>query len=109
LSHVSSVCLVRHRHVPSLPTRRSSDLTVAGGRLGGRGRRAAPVSMSATSYLRNLAGSRVRMRPSLSHPSSGARQAAWTPRNTARSEEHTSELQSRVDLVCRLLLQEKKT
>src|SRR5215207_1257399 len=30
------------------------------------------------------------------------------PRRTARSEEHTSELQSRVDLVCRLLLEKKK-
>src|SRR5207247_4226569 len=28
---------------------------------------------------------------------------------TVRSEEHTSELQSRVDLVCRLLLEKKKT
>src|SRR6266496_4629008 len=28
---------------------------------------------------------------------------------TARSEEHTSELQSRRDLVCRLLLEKKKT
>src|SRR5206468_13109047 len=28
--------------------------------------------------------------------------------NTARSEEHTSELQSRSDLVCRLLLEKKK-
>src|SRR5438105_6686625 len=30
---------------------------------------------------------------------------SWNP----RSEEHTSELQSRVDLVCRLLLEKKKT
>src|SRR5215469_17111234 len=29
-------------------------------------------------------------------------------RNAARSEEHTSELQSRRDLVCRLLLEKKK-
>src|SRR5699024_12714872 len=29
--------------------------------------------------------------------------------NTNRSEEHTSELQSRFDLVCRLLLEKKKT
>src|SRR6266496_5225758 len=29
-------------------------------------------------------------------------------RHTARSEEHTSELQSRRDLVCRLLLEKKK-
>src|SRR5438105_12901946 len=28
--------------------------------------------------------------------------------HSARSEEHTSELQSRVDLVCRLLLEKKK-
>src|SRR5438105_11170609 len=30
-------------------------------------------------------------------------------RTRLRSEEHTSELQSRVDLVCRLLLEKKKT
>src|SRR5207247_9326375 len=44
-------------------------------------------------------------------PSSGCtgptvRTAVRAPR--ARSEEHTSELQSRVDLVCRLLLEKKK-
>src|SRR5438105_8781649 len=33
-------------------------------------------------------------------------QCSQSPR--ARSEEHTSELQSRVDLVCRLLLEKKK-
>src|SRR5437868_11150610 len=41
----------------------------------------------------------------------GARCAAlWiaTARGTRRSEEHTSELQSRFDLVCRLLLEKKK-
>src|SRR5207247_5153868 len=32
-----------------------------------------------------------------------------TPPTHHRSEEHTSELQSRVDLVCRLLLEKKKT
>src|SRR5690606_41309315 len=31
-----------------------------------------------------------------------------TPRGLARSEEHTSELQSRENLVCRLLLEKKK-
>src|SRR5699024_12155238 len=36
--------------------------------------------------------------------------AVWMPctRVDARSEEHTSELQSRFDLVCRLLLEKKK-
>src|SRR5699024_11585274 len=39
----------------------------------------------------------------------GAGAAAGTcRRSTARSEEHTSELQSRFDLVCRLLLEKKK-
>src|SRR5438105_5900948 len=33
---------------------------------------------------------------------------AACPCRSARSEEHTSELQSRVDLVCRLLLEKKK-
>src|SRR4030042_1526972 len=34
--------------------------------------------------------------------------APWPPRSRARSEEHTSELQSRLHLVCRLLLEKKK-
>src|SRR5690349_24926065 len=33
----------------------------------------------------------------------------WTQGPHCRSEEHTSELQSRRDLVCRLLLEKKKT
>src|SRR5690349_23994295 len=32
----------------------------------------------------------------------------WPSSSTTRSEEHTSELQSRRDLVCRLLLEKKK-
>src|SRR5438105_6406106 len=35
--------------------------------------------------------------------------APCSPRSGRRSEEHTSELQSRVDLVCRLLLEKKNT
>src|SRR6266850_6427475 len=43
--------------------------------------------------------------------SSGNPDALWagpTPRAEARSEEHTSELQSPCNLVCRLLLEKKK-
>src|SRR2546421_9563317 len=40
--------------------------------------------------------------------SAGARAANAHPRARERSEEHTSELQSRSDLVCRLLLEKKK-
>src|SRR5436309_16100058 len=39
-------------------------------------------------------------------PAARARPAA--PRSSSRSEEHTSELQSRENLVCRLLLEKKK-
>src|SRR5690349_24220511 len=48
-------------------------------------------------------------RPGPSEP--GARRpgpARRIPRRPGRSEEHTSELQSRRDLVCRLLLEKKK-
>src|SRR5207247_10325879 len=38
----------------------------------------------------------------------GLQQQVLSARGPARSEEHTSELQSRVDLVCRLLLEKKK-
>src|SRR5690606_41354575 len=37
-----------------------------------------------------------------------SRPALPAPRTPARSEEHTSELQSRENLVCRLLLEKKK-
>src|SRR5690348_17775444 len=47
---------------------------------------------------------RSRASPSVSSCSS----AAGTTRLTRRSEEHTSELQSPVHLVCRLLLEKKK-
>src|SRR5437868_15303311 len=44
------------------------------------------------------------MRIACARPSGGC--SAW--RTQYRSEEHTSELQSRFDLVCRLLLEKKK-
>src|SRR5438132_2348837 len=49
-------------------------------------------------------------RACLPGPEASERQRARVParRRTARSEEHTSELQSHSDLVCRLLLEKKK-
>src|SRR5438132_10913986 len=45
-------------------------------------------------------------------PTSACRGSAsretWSGRSKSRSEEHTSELQSHSDLVCRLLLEKKK-
>src|SRR2546422_6409857 len=46
-------------------------------------------------------------RPVRAHPGLAAGLAARTP-GKRRSEEHTSELQSRLHLVCRLLLEKKK-
>src|SRR5438034_4695124 len=48
-------------------------------------------------------GPRVERRASIERPGVGGREDAKT-----RSEEHTSELQSHSDLVCRLLLEKKK-
>src|SRR6266513_5782445 len=41
-------------------------------------------------------------------PAPPAEESPPTPSDIRRSEEHTSELQSRFDLVCRLLLETKK-
>src|SRR5699024_12258168 len=82
----SSVCAQCHRAHPdphSFPTRRSSDL------------RAAAASTCWPASTPPCGGSASTM----SRPSR---------RREARSEEHTSELQSRFDLVCRLLLEKKK-
>src|SRR5699024_11467065 len=57
--------------------------------------------------------SRMEPLPSFSSRAARVMTSAWakTPysRVTVRSEEHTSELQSRFDLVCRLLLEKKKS
>src|SRR5438105_11939524 len=56
-------------------------------------------SSTSTTTLSIAAASCCGIRSSASETSSS---------NRCRSEEHTSELQSRVDLVCRLLLEKKK-
>src|SRR5699024_12511220 len=66
------------------------------------GRRSARSPLRASRYsLRSLALTRRPLHPVSPHPPGGT---PWQ-----RSEEHTSELQSRFDLVCRLLLEKKKT
>src|SRR2546428_8244444 len=47
--------------------------------------------------------------PARCDPGRATRRRLLLPRHLSRSEEHTSELQSRSDLVCRLLLEKKKT
>src|SRR5699024_11545801 len=80
-----------HRYLLSFPTRRSSDLhgrtelVIPGSRIPGIVLAVLFTGITATSALSVL-----------------------IPAVASRSEEHTSELQSRFDLVCRLLLEKKK-
>src|SRR5256884_1722513 len=53
--------------------------------------------------MRDRINAMVKMRSRISAPPGSARMLRWP-----RSEEHTSELQSRLHLVCRLLLENKK-
>src|SRR5207302_10405046 len=89
-----------HRVVPSFPTRRSSDLEracVEPGRV--LDRPGVPDGNRRDGY--RAAGHRP-----FGHDRRAHREHdLWIPR---RSEEHTSELQSRENLVCRLLLEKKK-
>src|SRR2546422_7942988 len=52
--------------------------------------------------------SAVRRRPGSSCPERSSQSSASWAEKLKRSEEHTSELQSRLHLVCRLLLEKKK-
>src|SRR5436305_8787406 len=69
-----------------------------------------------TTLFRSMADDRLQFDPSvmalIPFPSvldQMARDMSWTQQlGAARSEEHTSELQSRPHLVCRLLLEKKK-
>src|SRR5205809_3005702 len=72
-------CDAHHRDLHSFPTRRSSDL-------------------DAIYEVAADGGEPRRISPTLA--------PMWAP--AYRSEEHTSELQSRLHLVCRLLLEKKK-
>src|SRR2546421_2730588 len=56
----------------------------------------------------SCSGRQARRRNCGAATSTGAPRWPGAPVEVARSEEHTSELQSRSDLVCRLLLEKKK-
>src|SRR5690606_41522122 len=87
-----SLCYGHFRDLHSFPTRRSSDL---------RHRGAAPGWRSGSrpgNWQGCLHQNRIRLSCSCALSCGGG----------GRSEEHTSELQSRENLVCRLLLEKKK-
>src|SRR5207249_10779337 len=96
-------------HLPSFPTRRSSDLAQGSNRL----RHRSSLSLHEPIRPRTSvlpAARRPCQEPadfSLPIPASPCARAHGEA-GIGRSEEHTSELQSRFDLVCRLLLEKKK-
>src|SRR5206468_12082446 len=65
---------------------------------------ALPISMAAAMRSRSCSPPRASTSSGVWFPTSARRSG----RRSWRSEEHTSELQSRSDLVCRLLLEKKK-
>src|SRR5947209_13374858 len=76
-----------------------------------------PCCSDSIAYVRSggrCAGQSAPVRPQLcnqlcnSRPTTEAEQEHFVPHSGLRSEEHTSELQSRQYLVCRLLLEKKK-
>src|SRR5438093_10347619 len=82
--------ILNHGDLHSFPTRRSSDLTP-----GFRSMSAKPTEMMRYTSIRS-GTPRTRL------------SGSWTWTVPQRSEEHTSELQSLTNLVCRLLLEKKK-
>src|SRR5438093_5019020 len=76
-----------HRDLHSFPTRRSSDLSIS-----------TTIAERKTSTFRLMTAPSIGPLPSNS----------LSPHRIVRSEEHTSELQSLTNLVCRLLLEKKK-
>src|SRR5205085_9691139 len=95
-------CSVTHRYLHSFPTRRSSDLKFSFSSNSGW-----PESTICSNFsvdVSKFVSSRI------SSSTGNVRFWASSMINTAvsRSEEHTSELQSQSNLVCRLLLEKKK-
>src|SRR5690606_41797827 len=90
------------RNILPFPTRRSSDLLH-------QGRGQGWADGRATDGDRGRGRARARVpRTDAGTRGGGAEGEAGMEARTGRSEEHTSELQSRENLVCRLLLEKKK-
>src|SRR5204863_8082222 len=98
-----------HLALPSFPTRRSSDLAPLASREPAWTRRDALASLPFWSVSAPFALALIAQVAFIVHqiafmePIVGRAQAAASLSVMTRSEEHTSELQSRRDLVCRLL------
>src|SRR5699024_12653920 len=92
----SFLCPVDHRDLHPFPTRRSSDLEVV---------EPPARALTPSNSSRSPNGHRT-----IAVTVAVVLRLGWlsTWSSSHRSEEHTSELQSRFDLVCRLLLEKKK-
>src|SRR5207248_10765390 len=100
---ISLTCSLPLPALHSFPTRRSSDLHARPRRRGHeleriRGRASVPRSRDRRALWRDRAAAALR-----------AARVAPVPPRRPRSEEHTSELESPYDLVCRLLLEKKNS
>src|SRR5205085_8891162 len=106
LALLTSQCSAPHLHLHSFPTRRSSDLCSTSRPAN---RSLIPPAPSTTSTT--PPPTPPRCPPTGSGPPSNTPPARRPPpartRRRRRSEEHTSELQSQSNLVCRLLLEKK--
>src|SRR5699024_11242436 len=102
-------CHAHHLDLHSFPTRRSSDLT----NILERAIVETPVARPSSPSIKLIAfviptiQNNVKTIPKT--PKSIIPKKGSVTRSMTRSEEHTSELQSRFDLVCRLLLEKKNT
>src|SRR5206468_5566717 len=95
--------------LPSFPTRRSSDLALMGDKLAARRVAAdARVPLLPGTDAVESPDDASRLADKLGYPVILKPAAGGGGIGMTRSEEHTSELQSRSDLVCRLLLEKKK-
>src|SRR5207247_8853007 len=91
---------VHHRNLHSFPTRRSSDLV--------KGELFSPNNHPPGAWLYVLGVAEIGVGLTFLYGGLARVGAVFLWIIWVRSEEHTSELQSRVDLVCRLLLEKKK-
>src|SRR5699024_12642020 len=103
-----NACADHNPHPHSFPTRRSSDLDITSGQVLFKNKDLLKMSKQ---ELRKIRGNDISM--IFQEPSSslnpvlkiGDQITEGIRTHQNRSEEHTSELQSRFDLVCRLLLE----
>src|SRR5699024_12306120 len=99
---------VARRYLHSFPTRRSSDLSADISDTTRSGPHCMLTCAMTPSTTTSVTRPAKRLRPELTTPLGSGRDPAddWaSAASSRRSEEHTSELQSRFDLVCRRLLE----